>query len=70
MVSRNDITGEKIITKPSTNSYADGWERIFGKKRKKAQHMKGSAIDSNKVEAVVNMIFGEKNATSSKKKRS
>lgn len=69
MTSKNDITGDDIKTKPSTNAYADGWERIFGSNRKKAQHFKGSAIDSNKVESVINSIFGQdkEDASSGKK---
>ena len=31
MTSRNDITGDKIQTKPTTKEYADGWDAIFGK---------------------------------------
>lgn len=30
--ARNDITGDSIQTKPGTDLYRDGWERIFGKK--------------------------------------
>lgn len=38
MASRNDITGDLIKTKANsdTEAYADGWERIFGKKNKVA----------------------------------
>lgn len=32
MSNRNDVTGDLIATKSSTQAYADGWERIFGKK--------------------------------------
>ena len=31
MVTKNEITGDKIQTKPTTKEYEDGWERIFGK---------------------------------------
>lgn len=31
MTSRNDITGDKIQSKPSTDKYRDGWDAIFGK---------------------------------------
>jgi len=31
MTSRNDITGDKLQTKPATKQYRDGWEAIFGK---------------------------------------
>lgn len=37
MTTRNDITGDLIQTKTtSDDKYADGWERIFGKKNKVA----------------------------------
>ena len=37
MATRNDITGDLIQTKTTTDDkYADGWERIFGKKNKVA----------------------------------
>ncbi len=66
-MSKNDITGDEIKSKPSNDLYSQGWERIFGKKRKKTQHMNGSAVDANKVEAIMDSIFGDNNATSSKK---
>ena len=31
MVTKNEITGDKIQTKPTTKEYADGWDAIFGK---------------------------------------
>ena len=30
--ARNSITGDLIQTKPSTQAYEDGWEKVFGKK--------------------------------------
>ena len=32
-MSKNDITGDKLISKPSSATYADGWEMIYGKKK-------------------------------------
>lgn len=32
MTSRNDITGDALKTKTTTDAYRDGWDRIFGKK--------------------------------------
>ena len=29
MTSSNDITGDKLITKPTTKEYEEGWDRIF-----------------------------------------
>lgn len=34
MTATNDLTGDKIKTKSSTKKYRDGWEEIFGKKKK------------------------------------
>ena len=31
-MSTNDITGDKLQTKTTTDAYRDGWEAIFGKK--------------------------------------
>ena len=33
MTSRNDVTGDKIQTKPTTKEYADNYDKIFGKKK-------------------------------------
>ena len=38
--ARNDITHAKIKTKPANKNYADGWDRIFGKKKKPAKKPK------------------------------
>ena len=35
MATRNDVTGDPLISKSPTDSYRDGWDRIFGKKPKK-----------------------------------
>jgi len=34
MATSNDITGDSIQTKTNTDQYRDGWDRIFGKKKK------------------------------------
>lgn len=31
-MSKNDITGDEIKSKPTTKEFEEGWERIFGKK--------------------------------------
>jgi len=33
MSSFNDITGQQMKTKASTDAYRDGWDTIFGKKK-------------------------------------
>jgi len=35
--ARNDITGDSIQSKPGTDLYRDGWDRIFGKKESDEQ---------------------------------
>lgn len=30
--ARNDITGDSISTRTSSDAFRDGWERIYGKK--------------------------------------
>ena len=39
--ARNDITHQKIKTKPANKQYADGWDRIFGKKPSKERGCNG-----------------------------
>jgi len=34
MATKNDITGDELITKATTNAYADGWDRVFDNKEK------------------------------------
>lgn len=36
-MSTNDITGDKIISKPSNDNYASGHELIWGKKKKSTE---------------------------------
>lgn len=31
MAAKNDVTGDSIKSKPTTDAYAKGWERIFKK---------------------------------------
>lgn len=30
-MSKNDITGDTLVSKPTSATYADGWEMIYGK---------------------------------------
>jgi hypothetical protein len=34
-MSKNDITGDKLVSKPTSATYADGWDMIYGKKKGK-----------------------------------
>lgn len=33
MRTKNEITGDALVTKPASDAYRDGWDRIFGKKK-------------------------------------
>lgn len=33
MATRNDVTGDAIVSRASNDKYADGWDRIFGKNK-------------------------------------
>ena len=33
MTAKNDVTGDLIKTKGSSEQYRDNWEKIFGKKK-------------------------------------
>ena len=35
MVAKNDITGNSIVSKPATQSFREGWDRIFNQKEDK-----------------------------------
>lgn len=39
MTTKNDVTGDRLISKIPSDNYRDNWERIFGKKndRKKSK---------------------------------
>lgn len=37
MASRNDITGDSLVSKTATEAYRDGWDRIFGNKGAKKE---------------------------------
>lgn len=43
MTAKNDVTGDKIISRVSNDKYNEGWDRIFGKKNKKKK-----PIDTNR----------------------
>jgi hypothetical protein len=34
MATKNDVTGQELVTKAATNLYREGYDRIFGKKEK------------------------------------
>ena len=35
MATKNDVTGDAIQTKMTSDAYRQNWEKIFGKKKKK-----------------------------------
>ena len=38
MATKNDVTGDSIQTKMTSDLYRQNWEKIFGKKDKKKKH--------------------------------
>lgn len=49
MATRNDVTGDAIVSRPSNNKYADGWELAFGKKNKPAEEATGKPYDPTSI---------------------
>lgn len=37
MAAKNDVTGDRIASKANSQEYRDGMDRIFGKKKAKAE---------------------------------
>lgn len=33
MTTKNDVTGDNLVTKETTDAYREGWDRIFGKQK-------------------------------------
>lgn len=48
MSNINNITGDRIVTKPS-DSYAEGYDRIWGKKKEEPKSYPSAIILSNKI---------------------
>jgi hypothetical protein len=48
-LSKNDITGDNLTSKAPNKAYDDGWDRIFGKKKKE---LKPYSNDGNSAEHV------------------
>lgn len=47
MASKNDITGDKLISKPSNDKYSEGWDRLFGEKKMKWISVKDKLPEPN-----------------------
>lgn len=48
MATKNDITGDALVTKVPSRSYDEGWERIFGKKSKETKDDSDRGLDQAK----------------------
>ena len=49
MSNKNEITGDSIVNnKGSSKKYADGWEAIFGKGKRKVKEQPDSGSDGKK----------------------
>lgn len=40
MTTKNEHTGDSLITRQTTDAYRDNWDRIFGKNKEKMQEQK------------------------------
>ncbi len=56
MTARNDITGDSIQTKGTSEAYRSGWDRIFGQKPK-------DVLTTQDVQAIINGGTDPENAT-------
>jgi len=45
MVSRNDITGDNLVSKPSNEKFDTGWELIWGNKEKEEDPIEDEVED-------------------------
>jgi hypothetical protein len=45
MTATNEITGDKLISKPSNKAYEEGWEEIFNKEQPKEDTTDGDKTD-------------------------
>ena len=52
MTSKNDITGDLIKSKNSNQAYADGWDRIFGNKKKDINIAEPQAQSTSKSDTI------------------
>ena len=58
MATKNDITGDTLSSKPTTDKYRDNWERIFGNKsREKA--LREKALDELAAESQRLNLYNE-----------
>jgi hypothetical protein len=45
MATKNDVTGDSIVSRSSNKNYSDGWDRIFGKKKDPYEEATGKPYD-------------------------
>ena len=52
-MSKNDVTGDKLITKNTTDSYRDNWDAIWGKKEVKPEEQKEDKNEPSELQRAV-----------------
>lgn len=57
-MSKNDITGDNLTSKAPNKAYDDGWDRIFGKKKKELKPYSNDGNSAEHVEVRANW-YGE-----------
>lgn len=45
MATKNDVTGDSIVSRSTNKNYSDGWDRIFGKKNDPSEETIGEQYD-------------------------
>lgn len=45
----NDITGNALRSKPPSDKYNEGWERIFGEKKKREESLDELAAEAQRL---------------------
>lgn len=62
MTARNDITGDAIATKGTTDAYRDNYDRIFGKKKQQLVADIGPE-QSEEEELIIDEFYREEDRT-------
>ena len=47
--ARNDITGNALRSRPPSDKYNEGWERIFGKKKRREKALDELAQEAERL---------------------
>jgi hypothetical protein len=51
MATKNDVTGDALRSRGPSKAYADGWDRIFGKKKDESKETEAEAVEPSSEES-------------------